>query len=59
MGSMNHPFPMHIFRAYDIRGKVSLLGAGIIDAIAHGLAQSIFRLRDRHVSAIGYDARHK
>jgi len=38
MGSMNHPFPMHIFRAYDIRGKVSLLGAGIIDAIAHGLA---------------------
>ena len=39
MGSMNQPFPAHIFRAYDIRGKVSLLSTGVIDAIAHGLAQ--------------------
>src|SRR5690606_36089222 len=39
MGSMNHPFPLHIFRAYDIRGKVSLLSTGVIDALAHGLAR--------------------
>ncbi len=56
MGSMNHPFPMHIFRAYDIRGKVSLLGAGIIDAIAHGLAQQYQAVGQTRV-AIGYDAR--
>lgn len=56
MGSMNHPFPMHIFRAYDIRGKVSLLGAGIIDAIAHGLAQQYQTAGQTRV-AIGYDAR--
>jgi len=53
---MNHPFPMHIFRAYDIRGKVSLLGAGIIDAIAHGLAQQYQAVGQTRV-AIGYDAR--
>ena len=56
MGSMNHPFPMHIFRAYDIRGTVSLLGAGIIDAIAHGLAQQYQAAGQTRV-AIGYDAR--
>jgi len=56
MGYMNHPFPMHIFRAYDIRGKVSLLGAGIIDAIAHGLAQQYQTAGQTRV-AIGYDAR--
>ncbi|WP_425879570.1 phosphomannomutase/phosphoglucomutase [Acinetobacter sp. TWP2-2-3] len=56
MGSMNHPFPMHIFRAYDIRGKVSLLGAGIIDAIAHGLAQQ-YQAVGQTCVAIGYDAR--
>lgn len=56
MGSMNHLFPMHIFRAYDIRGKVSVLGAGIIDAIAHGLAQQYQAARQTRV-AIGYDAR--
>jgi len=53
---MNHPFPMHIFRAYDIRGNVSLLGAGIIDAIAHGLAQQYQTAGQTRV-AIGYDAR--
>jgi len=47
---------MHIFRAYDIRGKVSLLGAGIIDAIAHGLAQQYQAAGQTRV-AIGYDAR--
>ena len=55
MGSMNHLFPMHIFRAYDIRGKVSVLGAGIIDAIAHGLAQQYQAARQTR-GAIGYDA---
>ncbi|MGE8538941.1 MAG: phosphomannomutase/phosphoglucomutase [Acinetobacter sp.] len=56
MGSMNHLFPMHIFRAYDIRGKVSVLGTGIINAIAHGLAQQYQAAGQTRV-AIGYDAR--
>ncbi|TQR70408.1 phosphomannomutase/phosphoglucomutase [Acinetobacter sp. RF14B] len=56
MGSMNHPFPLHIFRAYDIRGKVSLLSTGVIDAIAHGLAQQ-YRAAAQTRVAIGYDAR--
>src|SRR5690606_35590345 len=56
MGSMNQPFPAHIFRAYDIRGKVSLLSTGVIDAIAHGLAQQYQAAGQTRV-AIGYDAR--
>lgn len=56
MGSMNQPFPAHIFRAYDIRGKVSLLSIGVIDAIAHGLAQQYQAAGQTRV-AIGYDAR--
>jgi len=53
---MNQPFPAHIFRAYDIRGKVSLLSTGVIDAIAHGLAQQYQAAGQTRV-AIGYDAR--
>ena len=56
MGSLKHPLPLHIFRAYDIRGKASVLGAGIIDAIAHGLAQQ-YRAAGQVRVAIGYDAR--
>ena len=56
MGSMNQPFPAHIFRAYDIRGKVSLLNTGVIDAIAHGLAQQ-YQAAEQTRVAIGYDAR--
>ena len=47
---------MHIFRAYDIRGKVSLLNAEMVRAIAHGLAQQYLRAGQQQL-VIGYDAR--
>src|SRR5690606_20488203 len=56
MGFLQHPFPMHIFRAYDIRGKVALLDAGVIAAIAHGLARQ-YQAAGQTRIAIGYDAR--
>ncbi|WP_034585970.1 phosphomannomutase/phosphoglucomutase [Acinetobacter sp. HR7] len=56
MGFMHHQFPMQLFRAYDIRGKVSLLNAGVVEAIAHGLAQQYQQAGQTRV-AIGYDAR--
>lgn len=56
MGFMHHPFPMQIFRAYDIRGKVSLLNVSMVNAIAHGLAQQYQSAGQTRV-AIGYDAR--
>ncbi len=39
---MNNPqtlFPQHIFRAYDIRGKETVLTAKLVHAIAQGLVQ--------------------
>ncbi len=56
MGFLQHPFPMHIFRAYDIRGKVALLDAGVVAAIAHGLARQ-YQVAGQTRVAIGYDAR--
>lgn len=56
MGTMNSAFPLHIFRAYDIRGKVSLLNDGVIEAVAHALAQQYLAAGQTRV-AIGYDAR--
>ena len=56
MGSLYNNFPMHIFRAYDIRGKVSLLNAEMVRAIAHGLAQQYIRAGQQRL-VIGYDAR--
>ncbi|WP_333833597.1 phosphomannomutase/phosphoglucomutase [Acinetobacter schindleri] len=56
MGFMHHSFPMQIFRAYDIRGKVSLLNVSMVNAIAHGLAQQYQSAGQTRV-AIGYDAR--
>ncbi|MGA8884228.1 MAG: phosphomannomutase/phosphoglucomutase [Acinetobacter sp.] len=56
MGSLYNNFPMHIFRAYDIRGKVSLLNAEMVRAIAHGLAQQYLRAGQQQL-VIGYDAR--
>ncbi|ANF81208.1 phosphomannomutase [Acinetobacter sp. NCu2D-2] len=53
---MNAVFPLHIFRAYDIRGKVSLLNEGVIEAIAHALAQQYVAAGQTRV-AVGYDAR--
>lgn len=49
-------FPRHIFRAYDIRGKVTQLGSRTIQAIAHGLAQQ-FKLCGQRRIVLGYDAR--
>ena len=56
MGSLYNNFPIHIFRAYDIRGKVSLLNAELVQAIAHGLAQQYIRAGQTQL-VIGYDAR--
>ena len=56
MGSLYNNFPIHIFRAYDIRGKVSVLNAEMVRGIAHGLAQQYLRAGQTEL-AIGYDAR--
>lgn len=56
MGVMNQAFPMHIFRAYDIRGKVSVLNPSVITSIAHALAQQYLAAGQTRM-AIGYDAR--
>lgn len=48
--------PSKLFRAYDIRGKVSDLSTDVVFAIAHSLAQSFLDAQQRHI-AIGYDAR--
>lgn len=53
---MHQPFPMHIFRAYDIRGKVTLLNVSMVEAIAHGLAAQYLAAKQTRVM-IGYDAR--
>lgn len=49
-------FPSHIFRAYDIRGKVTLLSPQVIYAIAHGLAEQ-FKQMGQTAVVLGYDAR--
>lgn len=53
--SLDH-FPYKIFRAYDIRGKVELLNAQVIAAIAHAFAQQ-FKLNGQTQIVLGYDAR--
>ena len=49
-------FPQHIFRAYDIRGKVEHLDPRVVCAIAYGLAQQ-FKQQQQSEIVIGYDAR--
>lgn len=56
MGLLYNNFPSHIFRAYDIRGKSSLLTSDMVGSIAHGLAQQYLK-RGQTCLAIGYDAR--
>jgi len=56
MGSLYNNFPIQIFRAYDIRGKVSLLNAEMVQAIAHGLAEQYIRAGQSQL-VVGYDAR--
>ena len=49
-------FPAQIFRAYDIRGKVSVLSPQLVYAIAHALVQQ-YKAAAQHELVIGYDAR--
>lgn len=49
-------FPRQIFRAYDIRGKVSKLNPEVIYAIGTGLAEQ-FKAHGQKEVVIGYDAR--
>lgn len=50
------PFPYAIFRAYDIRGKVSVLTPEIVCAIAQALAEQFIATQVKRI-VIGYDAR--
>lgn len=49
-------FPQHIFRAYDIRGKVTLLDPQVVCAIAYALVQQFKQYRQTEI-VLGYDAR--
>lgn len=56
---MNQPsnhFPLNVFRAYDIRGKVTLLTAQVIAAIAHAFTK-LFKEKGQTQIVLGYDAR--
>ena len=50
------PFPHAIFRAYDIRGKVSVLTPELVCAIAQALAEQFLTAQITRI-VIGYDAR--
>lgn len=56
MNFKNKKFPLQIFRAYDIRGKISLLTPEIVQATAYGLVDQ-YRKAGQTQLAIGYDAR--
>ncbi|MBK0064978.1 MULTISPECIES: phosphomannomutase/phosphoglucomutase [unclassified Acinetobacter] len=49
-------FPLHIFRAYDIRGKLTVFTPQVVTAIAYALAQQYQTVGQTKV-VIGYDAR--
>lgn len=56
MTFQNKKFPLHIFRAYDIRGKLSDLSPELVHAIASGLVVQYQQAGQTQI-AIGYDAR--
>ena len=56
MTNQNNKFPSHIFRAYDIRGEVSLLTAPLVKAIGYALVAQ-YQAAGQTQLAIGYDAR--
>ena len=56
MNLQNKKFPSKIFRAYDIRGHISLLTPELVKAIAYGLVMQYQKLGQTQL-AIGYDAR--
>lgn len=49
-------FPFYIFRAYDIRGKISILTPELVQAIAYALAKQ-YQQAGQNQLVIGYDAR--
>ena len=49
-------FPLHIFRAYDIRGKLTVFTPQVVAAIAYALAEQ-YSLAGQSKVVIGYDAR--
>ena len=54
--NVRHSFPKSIFRAYDIRGKLSFLTTDVVRSIAYGLAQQYKQAKQTQL-VIGYDAR--
>ncbi len=56
MNTQHQLFPRQIFRAYDIRGKVSFLNAHVVNAIANGLAKQFIEY-GQDTLVLGYDAR--
>lgn len=56
MQLISHNFPMHIFRAYDIRGHLSDLTLEVVVAIGHAFATQFQQKDIRHV-VLGHDAR--
>lgn len=56
MDNPNNKFPSHIFRAYDIRGKVQLLSPQVVKSIASALIQQYQQAGQQRI-VIGYDAR--
>ncbi|CAB1210017.1 phosphomannomutase/phosphoglucomutase [Acinetobacter bouvetii] len=56
MNLKNKQFPLQIFRAYDIRGKISLLTPEIVQATAYGLVDQYQKAGQTRL-VIGYDAR--
>ncbi|WP_130802251.1 phosphomannomutase/phosphoglucomutase [Acinetobacter ihumii] len=49
-------FPLHIFRAYDIRGKLTVFTPQVVAAIAYALADQ-YQTAGQNKVVIGYDAR--
>ncbi|OTG86952.1 phosphomannomutase [Acinetobacter sp. ANC 4558] len=56
MTTLHAIFPYHIFRAYDIRGKINVLTAQVVQAIAYGLIEQ-FESINQYEIVLGYDAR--
>ena len=56
MTTQPHSFPYYVFRAYDIRGKVSALTPQVVEAIAYGLVLQ-FKKKNQSEIVLGYDAR--
>lgn len=56
MNIQTNKFPHHIFRAYDIRGQVTLLNEVLVHAIACAFVERFQQLQQSTV-VLGYDAR--